>query len=109
MKKIGTYYATDLQYLETRRGLAYTAKIQKGEKVVGTIENQGIGGSTDVSVEKEEYADFKKTGLAYFETIGFNTERLEDYNFQQTIAEHLMQLAENGEVDTETLSNEWLS
>ena len=40
--------------LDTRRGIAYNAKVCNKEGVViGDIENQGNGGGTDIWIEKE--------------------------------------------------------
>lgn len=56
-----------IKTFETRRGLAYNAQIcNQNGVVIGTAENQGSGGSTDIWIEKEYrdqwFADLEAKG-----------------------------------------------
>lgn len=109
MTSINGYQATNTNYQETSRGIAYSATIIKGEEVIGHFENKGDGGSTQLSIDKKHREDFKQAGLNYFDSIGFNTEDLDDHSFDVTIAEHLIEIAESGKVSQDVLDMEWMA
>lgn len=109
MKSIGNFSITDISYTETRRGIAYIGNIIKDNEVIGTIEHRGDGGCVNVLVFPAHRDELKRVGIEYFNSIGFKTENVDDHRFEQTIVEHLLCLAETGEVDEETLKLEWLA
>lgn len=86
-----------INYLETSRGVAYTAPMLLDEKEIGSIENNGEGGPTDIRVYGESRQELQERMNAYFKenNIEFLGTKEEEF------AEHLIDLYEYGKVLTE--------
>ncbi|MFE8701227.1 hypothetical protein ACFYKX_11530 [Cytobacillus sp. FJAT-54145] len=83
-----------ISYLETSRGVAYTAPLLLDGKEVGTIENQGNGGATMIRMNHEAQEEFQSRMNTYFAEQNLETD-------EEVFAEHLIDVHEFGRVLTE--------
>lgn len=100
---INGIFVTNVNYLETSRGVAYTAHIfmivHENQNLVGIIENRGDGGMTSIYIEPEHRETFNNRMYDYFRTIG--TAIHEDERDYEVFADHLLDMYEHGRVLTD--------
>lgn len=70
MAVIKGYEVKELKQLEGSRGVSFTANIYLNNKKIGTVENKGVGGATDLMLDKGTYPQFEKVGGDYFKGKG---------------------------------------
>lgn len=81
------------KHRETRRGLAYSANIYIGTKKIGTVENSGDGGATDIRFLERKYQEEFETRMKEY----FKEEPNKDEN-DETFVEELISLWEHERV-----------
>lgn len=83
-----------VEYLNTSRGVAFTASLFLDNQKIGFIENSGTGGPTSVFIEiKEAREEFSIRMKEYFKNL--NDEPVEE---ESTFADHLLDVHDFGKV-----------
>jgi reverse gyrase len=96
MRNIKGIYVTEVNYLETSRGIAYTAPLFMDNQKVGLIENRGDGGATFIYVDSEYRNEFYKRMNEYLKENNITGAMAEE-----TFAEHIIDVFEYGKVLTD--------
>jgi len=87
----------NVSYLETSRGVAYTAPIYLDEQEIGLIENRGDGGATTIFIEKDYREEFNQCMHEYFKENPVDAKGMEE----EVFADVLLDIYEFGRVLTE--------
>lgn len=89
-------YITEVNYLETSRGVAYTAPLYMDGKKIGTIENKGDGGVTSIFVKEyseelnrriDEYLKEKSNKEVYDKKEEFANDVIDIFEFGKVLTE----------------------